>query len=311
MNAYSDRVTGSFPEVSYLIRPEDPAGTYESDIDHQLAEVYAYGQFRLGEKWLAGLGLKPTYQSGDDALRLTRQASLRYNINDYHRLHFGGGTFNQFLSPGPEIQEWQWLEMNQLSLEYTYERRHWKVESAAYLKREKYEQRTDLNVRGAESRLTFQNDSWMAWSSLAVVRSRTVGAEVPTNRDLPFLARTQVQRTFGGNVTIGIAANWRRGTYFRPVIGRTALSGTEDWFAPILADQTAGQRYPNYQRIDFSASKIMAVGKASLVVYLNVNNLLDAKNIQAYSYDAAHLERTGELYSRRILFFGAVMSWQK
>ncbi len=308
-NLYADRVTGTSPLTSHYFRPEDPSISYERKTDHQLGEAYAYAQFRLGEKWLAGLGLKPVYQPNAGIFRATTQASLRYKPGSYHRFNFGGGSFAQFLSPGPQLREWQWLKMKQVSLEYTYERRHWKVEAATYLKRESYEKSADLNVRGAETRLTYKDDDWVAWTSLALVRSRSTTGEVPTNRDLPFLARTQVQRKFGGNVTLGIAANWRRGAYFRPVIDRTPLDGTDNWFAPILAETDDGQRYPNYQRIDLSASKMLPLGDGTLILYLNVNNLLDTENIRAYSYDASYLERSKELYSQRILFVGGVLNW--
>jgi len=149
----------------------------------------------------------------------------------------------------------------------------------------------------------------MAWASAALARSRSVAAGIPTRRDLPFLARTQVQRQFDGQWTVGLSATYRRGTYFQPVIGRERLPGTEGWYAPIYADATAGDRFPNYQRIDLSASKILPLGEAQLILFINVNNALNAKNIRSYAYDATFSERTAEVYSRRLAFVGGVLQW--
>ncbi|WP_026231789.1 carboxypeptidase-like regulatory domain-containing protein [Neolewinella persica] len=308
-NVYADRVKGQFPLTGYELRPEDPSGSFTENTDHQLAEAYAYTQLRLGDKWLAGFGLKPLYRPMAGEVKYTVQASVKYRAGNWHRFNLGGGTFAQFLAPGPDIREWQWLELQQAALEYTYERRFWQVEAAVFIKQESYEQLPDLKVSGAEGRVTFDDKSLRAWASLALVKSKSVAGDIPSRRDLPFLARAQVQKELGGNVNIGIAATWRRGTYFLPVIGQTPLPGTEGWQAPVFAAPFAGERHPNYRRIDLSTSKILPLGEGQLILYLSVNNLLDTENIRNYTYDATYLERSNEVFTRRIVFVGGVYNW--
>jgi hypothetical protein len=309
LNAYEDRTTGSFPLSAYAIRPEDPTQTYVAETASQLLEAYAYGQVRLGDQWLLGAGLKPIARLDADEVFYTAQASLRFRPGEKHRFNLGGGHFSQYLAPGPEFREWQWLELDQLALEYAFETDDWTVEAAVYTKRENYGKTPDLRVKGAELLLRFENDGWLAWVSGAVARSRSVASDVPTARDLPFLARTQVQREFEGQWTVGLAATWRRGRYFQPVIGRTPIPGQAEWFAPVLAAADAGLRYPNFQRVDLSASKALPVGNTQLILYVNVNNALNAENVRSYTYDAAYLERSAEGYSRRLVFFGGVLRW--
>ncbi|MEM9836061.1 MAG: carboxypeptidase-like regulatory domain-containing protein [Bacteroidota bacterium] len=309
INIYDDKVVGSFPLINYALAPEDPAGNYQTATAHQVTEAYAYGQLRLGDHWLAGLGIKPIAQPGEDPLRTTLQASLRYRPNTAHRIIFGGGIFNQFMSPGPAIPEWQWLTLQQVALEYTFQRDGWTLEAALYDKQERYERANDLSVRGGEFRLQYESSNALAWISGAMVSSKTRANDVPSRRDIPFLIRAQYRRNFTGGWTIGFSANYRRGTYFLPLIGRTPLADTEDWYAPILAAPTEGERYPNYRRIDFSCSKMIVGDKTQLVLYANVNNLLNHQNISSYSYDASYSQRSEVYYSRRLLFFGAVLSW--
>ena len=309
-NVFADRVRGSFPITDYAISPEDPSQTYFVKTDHQLAEAYAYGQLRLGEKWLAGVGIKPLVSFSLEEIKYTAQASLKYRAGKWHRFNLGGGRFSQFLSPGPQIREWQWLELSQLALEYTYERRFWTVEAALFNKQERYDLSTDLRVSGAESRVTFDNKSLLAWASLAMVKSRSEAEAIPSRRDLPFLARAQVQKSFGGNVSLGLAASWRRGTYFLPVIGQTPIPNREGWQSPVFAAATSGNRYPNYRRIDLSTSKILPLGEGQLILYLSINNLLNTENIRSYGYDATYLNRSEEVFSRRIIFVGGVYNWE-
>jgi hypothetical protein len=309
LNAYADRTTGSFPLVNYAIRPEDPSQAYAAEAASQLLEAYAYGQVRLGDKWLLGAGLKPVVRLDANEVFYTAQASLRFRPGGNHRFNLGGGHFSQYLAPGPEFREWQWLELDQLALEYAFETDDWTVEAAVYTKRENYAQTPDLRVKGAELLLGFEGDGWLARVSGAVARSRSVESNVPTERDLPFLARTQVQRQFDGQWTVGLAATWRRGRYFQPVIGREPIVGREDWFAPVFSQPDAGLRYPNFQRVDISASKALPVGNTQLILFVNVNNALNAENVSSYTYDAAYRERSAALYSRRLVFLGGVLRW--
>lgn len=309
LNAYDDRTTGSFPLANYAIRPEDPSQTYVAEAASQLLEAYAYGQARLGDQWLLGAGLKPIARLDVNEVFYTAQASLRFRPDEHHRFNLGGGHFSQYLAPGPEFREWQWLELDQLALEYKFETGDWTVEAAVYTKRENYAQTPDLRVKGAELMLGFEGDGWLARVSGAVARSRTAAGNIPTERDLPFLARTQVQRQFDGQWTVGLAATWRRGRYFQPVIGREPIPGREEWFTPVFAQPDAGLRYPNFQRVDISVSKVLPVGNIQLVLFVNVNNALNAENVRGYTYDAAYLTRGVEVYSRRLVFLGGVLRW--
>ncbi|MEM9260608.1 MAG: hypothetical protein AAGA62_13235, partial [Bacteroidota bacterium] len=308
-NGYDDRTEGRFPLSDYDLAPEAPSGTYLTETAHQLLEGYAYAQFRLGEKWLAGAGIKPITQLDASDLRYTAQASLRFRPSARHKFNLGGGHFSQYLAPGPDFREWQWLELQQIALEYTYQHRGWKIEAATYTKQENYANSPNLRVKGGELRVTLEDNSWLGWVSGAVASSRSVDGHIPTRRDLPFLARAQVQKQFLEQWTVGLAATYRRGTYFLPVIGRTAIPEREGWFAPILAAPEDGQRYPNYQRVDLSISKVLPLGEGQLILYLNVNNLLNAENIRSYSYDASYSERGNELFSRRLIFVGGVWQW--
>lgn len=309
LNAYDDRTTGSFPLADYAIRPEDPSQVYTTETSSQLLEAYAYGQVRLGDKWLLGAGVKPIVRLDAEVVYYTAQASLRFRPSANHRFNLGGGHFSQYLAPGPDFREWQWLELDQLALEYEFEKDNWTVSAAVYAKRENYEQTPDLRVKGGEFRLRFEDNGWMAWVSGAVAESRSVEGNIPTDRDLPFLARTQVQRQFDGQWTVGLAATYRRGRYFQPVIGRQPIASREEWFSPMFSQPEDGLRYPNYQRVDISASKVLPVGNTQLILFVNINNALNADNVRSYTYDAAYLERSAEVYSRRLVFLGGMLQW--
>ena len=295
--------TGRLPYFIHRLAPEMESVAYSVSDQQVLAEVYAYGQHRLGNKWLLGAGLKPIHDVKRGFTRLNTQASLRYQPGPREKWHLSAGRFAQLLSPDPEVTIWQWLDLSQVALEYSGSFNQWSWEAAVFAKTERYDRLDDLFVLGAEAKFNFKSEHWTAWISTTSVRNRGLNTHTPTRRDLPFFARTQVQRRLGGQWNLGLAGSWRRGTYFRPLRDRTIIPDTENWFAPVYADE--GSRLPNYLRLDLSVSKIFIVGNGSLIVYLNVNNLLNSENVSAYTYDADFSSRSSQFYSRRLLFVGA------
>jgi hypothetical protein len=309
LNAYDDKVSGTFPLEEHRIAPVDESGRYRAKTANQLLESYVYGQWRLGERWLWGMGTKLLRRLNTGVSRPIVQSTLRYRPSEHHRWNLGGGYFSQVLSPGPEVRDWQWLNLRQLALEYQFTKSNWTVTAAAYTKREQYGLINDVDVRGAEASLQFSNGTFMGWVSGALVSSRERNNEAPTPRDLPWLIRSQVQWKNADGWTIGLAGNFRRGRYFLPVIGTNPLPGTEGWRTPILTEPAAGRRYPNYGRVDLSVSRVFLIGEGQLILYANVNNLLDRENIRAYRYDPTFTQRNNEVYTRRLVFFGGVWQW--
>ncbi|MTB52576.1 carboxypeptidase-like regulatory domain-containing protein [Lewinella sp. W8] len=309
LNAYDDKVFGTFPLQDHRIAPEDEFGSYRTQTANQVLETYVYGQWRLGERWLWGAGAKLLRRLNTGVSRPVLQSTLRYRPGEHHRFNLGGGYFSQLLSPGPEVRDWQWLNLRQLVLEYQYARDNWTVNAATYAKREQYGVLDDVGVRGAEASVQYRDGSWMGWLSGALVRSRELTSSAPTARDLPWLVRAQLQWKNPDGWTLGVAGNFRRGSFFLPVIGTTPIPGTAGWQSPILGGPAAGRRYPDYARVDASLSRVIIIGKSQLILYANVNNLLNRENIRAYRYDPSFSERNAEVYSRRLVFFGGV--WRR
>lgn len=320
-NAYHDAVRGTYPLSDFELAPESPAESYTERSNHRLGEVYAYLQQRLGEDWLLGLGIKPLFGAGpqeelDQRIRLTAQAAVRYRTGA-HRINLGGGRFAQYLSPGPSVPSWQWLQLDQLALEYTYEKDGWKAAAAAYAKHEAYALNPDRNVAGVEIAIERQSDFGNFWLSAASVRSKTKSdidegtLGRPTNLDLPFLVRGRFTSQFGAGWTVGAAATYRRGQYFLPLVGRESLGGEPERFIPLFAEENAGTRYPNYARLDLNVSKtLILANRQLLILYASLGNTLDRRNVAGYSYDASYTERESLTYGRRVIFFGGVLQWR-
>ena len=84
------------------------------------------------------------------------------------------------------------------------------------------------------------------------------------------------------------------------------LTDAEGRISPIYANIDAG-RLPHYLRLDGRITHLGSIGGHSLVTYLEALNVLDRKNVMAYTYDASYRQRRAvvSFFARRTLVFGA------
>ena len=88
------------------------------------------------------------------------------------------------------------------------------------------------------------------------------------------------------------------------------LNEQSNTYTPIYVAQNEGLRIPNYHRMDISISRIFGLPFGSAIVYANVNNLLDFKNVRDYNYNMDYSQRFAEYLNRRVIFFGVVLNWE-
>ena len=116
------------------------------------------------------------------------------------------------------------------------------------------------------------------------------------------------QRPVRGGLLLG--ATWRAATGrpFTPVQGGVRDSAGTGWTPTYGAP--FGERFPAFRRLDLSASHSRPVGGGRIaVVYLSLNNALDRRNVQAWTYSADYAERrpVRSLFNRSVYFGGTLI----
>jgi hypothetical protein len=65
-------------------------------------------------------------------------------------------------------------------------------------------------------------------------------------------------------------------------------------------------RLPAYRNLDVSLSRIVALQEdLSLILFAAVNNVVNFKNVRAYTYDRTYTQRQAALFAQRSIYFGA------
>ncbi|MEM8584022.1 MAG: hypothetical protein AAGF87_07130 [Bacteroidota bacterium] len=306
---FQDDVSGTFPLSDYEFAEGDPSDAYAYQTTESLLTAYATMEQRIGEDFTLESGIRMARHLTEADNRLSAQASLHYKPSIRHRIILGGGHYQQLLSPGAEITQWQWLQLNQVSLSYQMRKDLWSAHLAVYRKWEDYQFISDQNISGIETRIGYRTEALRFWMSGSVVRVKSRSGSIPSGRDLPFLVRGQFVRASRNSFSFGITATWRAGRYFLPLMDSEAIPGEDGLYRPIFASPEMGSRLPEYLRADVSISKIFQLGNGQLIVYANLNNAFNTQNVSRYIYPNGTDPRKSEFYSGRILFLGGVWTF--
>jgi hypothetical protein len=123
--------------------------------------------------------------------------------------------------------------------------------------------------------------------------------------DIRYFIRGNVEYKFSGTWTASLVFLFREGSFYQPVLDAN-FNSSVGAFEP-----TYGQpaRLPNYNLLDFSISKLFAVGEASAVAFCGLSNLPNFQNMRSYSYNFNYTQKTAEVFSLRTIYFGVVMNF--
>ena len=275
-----------------------------------IPEAFLYTKWHLLDNLSIGLGGRFHPKVDDLAEYFSYQTNIAYTVNDQHQFIASIGDYHKFQLPNSEISQDQQLSSRQYSLDYQGTINQWKWSAAIYRK-DNVRGSQSNKVHGIESYVAYQGSQLQASMSLASIQSIIEEADMsyPSPYDMSYFFRTTLKYRINSLWDIGCVYWQRQGRYYLP-ISHSILETSTNIYVPIYALQNEGQRIPDYHRMDLSISRIMKLPFGSAIVYLNVNNLLDTKNIQFYNYNSDYSESFAEYLNRRTIFFGLVVNWE-
>ena len=146
---------------------------------------------------------------------------------------------------------------------------------------------------------------WASYSYLnGKVRTRDAGEWIPSAADVHHTFTGVAKLAFGDNWEIGSTARFASG---KPYTGITGATTDADGNRTALYAPTHSSRMPNYTRLDSRLTRLVPTGKGMFILYIEGLNLLDRRNIMAYTYDSSYTRRVPieSFFANRTLVFGA------
>ena len=134
------------------------------------------------------------------------------------------------------------------------------------------------------------------------------GVLAPAPADITNALTVVLERPLAQALNLGLAFRYATGRPYTRVVSAT-LDPVENKYLPTFGPPME-DRVPDLIRLDANLSRIVSLGpKAFLVVYASVNNLLNRKNIYAYTYTRDYSQRIAvpSLFNRSY-YFGATLT---
>ena len=100
-----------------------------------------------------------------------------------------------------------------------------------------------------------------------------------------------------------------QGSRYTPVTG-SAFRQNLNNYQPAFDQNLYGRQYNPYNRLDLSFSKFILFKPGNLLLYFNVNNILNRKNQRQITYNQDYTAHSFDFYMLRTLYFGAVRNFE-
>lgn len=308
------RFNDEIPVFYYALSPASPSYNEDTILKNNLPEAYFYFHWKPCNKIIWGLGVRKNIYlfTKDNPNYLSLQTNLRYNIANDHSLLFSLGKYNNITEPNYSQKEIRLLSSNQIALEYLFETKKTNINLAAYYKSENGDTTGNGKIKGFEIYIEHTISHRLKVSiSNSILHSNVELRDKKYNADNNvgyFLVTTL---SYFNPKLFNISVSWsnRLGKLYTPISSAT-YNPYVDFYQPVYSDNMNSKRLENYNTINLSLNKMYSVHKNSLIVFVSVFNLLDAKNQERIIYNKYYSLSTFDYYQSRSIYFGCVLSFK-
>jgi len=296
---------GSKPMYFYAQNTNHPTISFASNKEYMIPEGFLYVKLNLTDNLILGTGLRKNVVINHIPNYWSYQVNLNYKINQKHNFNLAAGHYNRMSMPNAEQYEITHFSSNQYTLDYTYTSDKVELQASVFKKKVWHSIFTD-DIYGAELYYKFHLNPVEFQFSITSLDAQVENGVInyPSAYDLDYFIRTVLKYNLEKVFEISAIYIFRQGSYYLPVSGSIYDDFTQT-YNPQYADWDNAERFPDYHKIDLSVSKYWVVNsKLAMVLYANVSNLLNTKNVMDKNYNYNYTESFNELYSQRTYYFG-------
>lgn len=310
-NEYDDKIS----QYYYSLSPSSQFYETNTSISNHMLESYGYFDWRATDRLNISTGLRGNIPTNTQKKFFSYQLGLRFKLSDDDFFLLSGGKYHNYSIPNYFFKKYNLLSSKQLALDYSFMKKKTKIKSAFYLKEEEGEIILDevssvnkINTLGVE--IYFEQDFFNHFSftlsnsfinqSINLDNVNYVG-----QKDFNYFVKSGIQYNNSKLANIALTYIGRPGTHYTSVIGST-YNFMANSYEPIFNSELYNEQYSNYNRFDLSINKYFNLEKTSLIAFLSVNNLFNAKNEKEPLYNFNYSGKRFENFQLRTIYFGVV-----
>ena len=306
-NHWAD-VKAIFPEDSLLWKdPDSPKDTLKRKGSSYSFGSFILSRYALSPKWFVEGGLREDFFEYNSNRSIDPRISLAY-IDSSLTFRFGGGIYHQqpayfyldsvFGNPDlPPMKAYHGV----LSVEKSFNGVFF-IETQLFYKKyinlpidttgtyKPYGKGRAYGFQILLRKFRGRTSGWVAYTLSISTRAKDGSLkEYRADYDKPHIITLVLQSYLGKGIQLGIKARYATGRPYTPVLD---ASKVEETWVPVLGE-TNSERYPYYLRVDVRITKITSIKDYPLILFLELLNVMDRKNIVSWSYSMDYTEKRG------------------
>jgi hypothetical protein len=302
------------PVFYYAMSPVSPSFQSDTLLSNNLPESYLYLRWKPVKSIVWGSGIRKSInilRTGKPDY-LSFQTNLRYNFMNSHSLLFSAGRYNNLTEPGYSQIEFRKLSADQIALEYLFENKRTNINLAAYYKFETGDPSGDRKIKGLEVFIERNISRSLKASISNTILNSDLGANelwYNSENNVGYFLVTTLSYFNPGLFNASVSWSTRQGKYYTPVSYSIYNPGV-DFYQPVYSENINSQRFDNYNTINLSFNKMIAIHKSSLVIFTSIFNLLNTNNPRSIIYNKNYSAGSYDYYQKRSIYFGCMLSFK-
>ncbi|MFA5405569.1 MAG: TonB-dependent receptor [Ignavibacteria bacterium] len=315
---------GVYPMYFYNLGLTSPKFSYNTNKNTGRFGAYAETKIRPHDNFYIVAGLRGDFHTISQNFNADPRLSVVYRISKYSFLKGATGIYHQYAS----LQDYSLSLNNNLKpqqaihyiLGYEYNR-----DNDFILRIESYYKKYSNLVSNSTYGYLYGSDGegfakgadvffkvrfkpkfngWISYSFTDSKRKQTsTGSLQSSNYDITHNVSVVGTYNISDYLTAGITYHISTGKPYTPVYS-SIFDSTQSAYIPFYAPFNS-ERYPTYTRIDVNAQYLFSFFGKFAVAFFALNNLLDNKNLYAYTYNSDYSQKIAVRSSNyRTIYFG-------
>ena len=229
-----------------------------------------------------------------------------------HSVLFSAGRYNNLTEPGYSQIEFRKLSADQVALEYLFENKRTNINLAAYYKFETGDPAGTGRIKGLEVFIERNISRTLKAGISNTILDSDIGANellYNSENNVGYFLVTTLSYFNPGLFNASVSWSTRQGKYYTPV-NYSIYNPEVDFYQPVYSENINSQRFGNYNSINLSINKMIAIHKNSLVIFASIFNLLNTNNPKSMIYNKNYSAGTYDYYQKRSIYFGCMLSFK-
>ncbi len=304
----------SIPLYYYALSPDAPNYFSKSRISNKQLDVYLYTNWDINSKLTFSSGMRSNIAFKNQQNYFSSQLGLKYRLNHKQSILLSAGKYHNYSLPTYYTKTYNLLSSHQIALDYNSEYKNTILKAAVYYKNEIGAQALNtfftsnkINTFGVELYVEQHFLKYFKYSfSNTFINQKMVIKQkhYPGLKNFDYLIKSTLQ--YNSNLfSAALSYLAHPGTFYNEIVDSYIENQTK-FYKPVFSENLYTAQYENYKRLDLSVSKFIPLNKNSIVIFVSVNNLLNAKNEKQVQYNADYSVKHFDYYQFRTVYFGMV-----